>query len=72
MMGTSLQGKSMAMQSTAMDMNAEIELQKLESKLGMGATTSAPAALEQQVTLGGTNNGLPPAAPALPDAAAQC
>lgn len=75
MMAGSLAGKTMELQDSAMDANAEIELQKLEAKLGMGAA-SAPAIAapeEQQISLGGTNNGQLPAPPATPaaDAAAQ-
>ena len=74
MMGTSLAGKSMELQNSAMDASAEMELQKLEAKLGMGAptTTVAPSLDEgQHVTIGGpSNNGQPATTPAQ-DAAAQ-
>jgi len=44
MLGTSLQGKMLAMEDQARDMEAETELEKLEARLGMRQqTTSAPA-----------------------------
>jgi phage shock protein A len=65
MMGTSIQGKIMQMEDTAMDLQAEADLQKLEERLGMRAT---PAAAEQTVSVadGGAAAELPtvPEAPA--------
>lgn len=65
MMGTSIQGKIMQMEDTAMDLQAEADLQKLEERLGMRA---APAAEEQTVSVsdGGASADLPkvPEAPA--------
>lgn len=41
MFGTSIEGKLMQMQDSAMDANAEDELRKLEERLGMAAPTTA-------------------------------
>lgn len=74
MMGTSLAGKSMELQNSAMDASAEMELQKLEAKLGMGAptTVTTPALDEgQHVTIGGPNNNGQAATTPAQDAAAQ-
>jgi phage shock protein A len=53
MMADSLQGKVVAMEDKAMDYEAEIELQKLEQKLGMAspAKEAAEVAEIQQVTV---------------------
>lgn len=51
-MAGSLQGKIMQMEDTAMDYQAEAELQKLEERLGMRPAEALPAA-NQQVSVGG-------------------
>ncbi len=68
MMGTSLTGKAMELQNTAMDANAEMELQKLEAKLGKKTPgLAAPAATEEvQVSVGGTAD-TPAIAPLTPE-----
>jgi phage shock protein A len=55
MMGNSMTGKAWEMESRAQDAEAEVELQKLEARLGMGAaptTVDAPTA-QLQVGLNG-------------------
>lgn len=66
MMGTSLQGKVMAMEDQAMDMQAEADLQKLEERLGM---REAPVADTQTVSVS-AGGGEAPAVPAVPEAPA--
>ena len=60
MMGSSLQGKLIAMEDSTRDLEAESELEKLEERLGMRAATTELEA-PQTVAIGGT----PPAAPTL-------
>jgi phage shock protein A len=66
MMGSSMQGKVMAMEDKARDLEAESELDRLEERLGL-----RPASTEQPQTVSVTT-GTPPAAPldAAADAAA--
>lgn len=52
-MASSLQGKIMQMEDTAMDYQAEAELQKLEERLGMKPATEALPAANQEVSVGG-------------------
>jgi phage shock protein A len=61
MMADSLQGKVMAMEDKAMDYEAEIELQKLEQKLGIAtpAAEAEVAAEIQQVTVSPTDTTAP-------------
>jgi phage shock protein A len=66
MMGTSLQGKIMQMEDSAMDMQAEADLQKLEQRLGMGA----PATTTQEQTVSVSQGGPAADLPAAPDAPA--
>lgn len=61
MLGTSFQGRVMAMEDQARDMEAESELDKLEERLGMRPATAATT--EQTVSVGG--------ATPTPDAAAE-
>ncbi len=74
MVGTSVQGKMMEMQDSMMDSQAELDLQALESKLGMrqdAATTTATTttqAEQQQVSVGGDTPAAT-SAPAAPNAA---
>ena len=65
MMGTSIQGKIMQMEDTAMDLQAEADLQKLEERLGMRAT---PIAEEQTVSV--ADGGAPVDLPSVPEAPA--
>jgi phage shock protein A len=58
MMATSIQGKIMQMEDTAIDMEAEEELKKLEAKLGMGGPTVVEETA-QTVMVG--EGGTPPA-----------
>lgn len=70
MMAGSLQGKALQLQDNAADASAEVELQKLETKLGM-RSASAELPQEQQVTVGGAGPSLSAPSNPVPDAAAQ-
>lgn len=60
MMGQSLTGKTWELQNKAADAEAEMELQKLEARLGMGASPTVSTPVEQHVEIG--LNGSAPAA----------
>ena len=62
MMGQSLTGKTWDLQNKAADAEAEVALQQLESRLGMGATPTVSTPVEQHLEVG--LNGTAPSAPA--------
>ncbi|MEQ1822904.1 MAG: PspA/IM30 family protein [Fimbriimonadaceae bacterium] len=63
MLGTSLQGQVMQMEDQAMDYAAEAELQKLEQRLGMGASTATTTEATQTVSVSAGDGTVAPTAP---------
>jgi phage shock protein A len=65
MMGSSMQGRVMAMEDHARDLEAESELEKLEQRLGLKPTTeAAPVQAQQTVSVSAAGTAADPAAEA--------